>query len=377
MGQRQSGESAAATQPTANTVVPPAARGLATAAEQERERLQQQEQARLRRLDEEKKCIARDEIARLKRFLEQSVKPIADRVKADTEAHRSLTTFLKRDNVLLGFLVSVVGISLVTASRVLPFMKYIVAGSLVLSFAIHKVNPTASHRWSFVVLVIAGGIVVLLCVATAETIFTIIILRCFAALFSFREDGPKASDLAPPTSSVASASAGRGTSSASAAGPSVATRLGAALNANRLTDDKYSNIAEMLSGGVSIPSDMDEGSPICVICMSNQPDVLFGPCGHVRCCVECVRSLSQQRNAGVGSKCPDCRSVIEQVFYPARLAGVPARKPSASTAAATPAAAASSSSPKDPSSSHSATPSPCVKAFADVSKTDNNDWVAL
>eukprot|EP00744_Colponema_vietnamica_P012159 GILI01017069.1.p1 GENE.GILI01017069.1~~GILI01017069.1.p1 ORF type:complete len:272 (-),score=14.09 GILI01017069.1:205-1020(-) len=86
--------------------------------------------------------------------------------------------------------------------------------------------------------------------------------------------------------------------------------------ANHLDDLKFSNVDRMLIGGVGKPA--GDGDLVCNICLSNIPDVAFIPCGHVRCCVTCVRELCVRETASKSQKCPECRADIDQVFYPAR-----------------------------------------------------------
>jgi len=50
-------------------------------------------------------------------------------------------------------------------------------------------------------------------------------------------------------------------------------------------------------------SDTDE----CIICMSNNKDVIFDPCGHYYCCQSCYNQLPTK-------KCPICRSNINNVI---------------------------------------------------------------
>jgi len=47
----------------------------------------------------------------------------------------------------------------------------------------------------------------------------------------------------------------------------------------------------------------------CVVCMNNEKDVVFAPCGHYCCCSECATFIHH------GSKpdCPMCRTKISQV----------------------------------------------------------------
>ena len=49
----------------------------------------------------------------------------------------------------------------------------------------------------------------------------------------------------------------------------------------------------------------EEEDTDCVICMDNQKDTVFGPCGHFNCCRTCADHILKTT-----SKCPMCRSVL-------------------------------------------------------------------
>lgn len=48
----------------------------------------------------------------------------------------------------------------------------------------------------------------------------------------------------------------------------------------------------------------------CVVCLHNTRDIVFLPCGHVACCVECARELVIESNDQHGGECPTCRAPI-------------------------------------------------------------------
>jgi len=51
----------------------------------------------------------------------------------------------------------------------------------------------------------------------------------------------------------------------------------------------------------------------CIICMSNRPDYLFQPCGHLTVCGEC-----KAHHERVSNVCPSCRQVysnLQRVYY--------------------------------------------------------------
>lgn len=111
---------------------------------------------------------------------------------------------------------------------------------------------------------------------------------------------------------------------------------------------------QKLKDGKAVKQTSDK-APTCVVCLENRPDVLFIPCGHASCCVECVRNMASSalnspkikrssnndsqngsnNNFGgldsssaamavpaasatsVEHECPLCRAFIEDVFYPA------------------------------------------------------------
>lgn len=74
-------------------------------------------------------------------------------------------------------------------------------------------------------------------------------------------------------------------------------------------------IKEKLAGGVPriVPDESNEKT--CVICLTNSPDVLFVPCGHLITCVACVSKHCDVRQRQ--QKCPICCTEVEDVFYPA------------------------------------------------------------
>ena len=43
---------------------------------------------------------------------------------------------------------------------------------------------------------------------------------------------------------------------------------------------------------------------LCVLCMTNQKNIAFEPCGHVACCESCVKDIFGKTN------CPICRGTI-------------------------------------------------------------------
>ena len=49
----------------------------------------------------------------------------------------------------------------------------------------------------------------------------------------------------------------------------------------------------------------DESTTECVICMTEEKDVVFAPCGHYCCCNACATKLN--------SKCPICRGRISTI----------------------------------------------------------------
>eukprot|EP00744_Colponema_vietnamica_P001878 GILI01003051.1.p1 GENE.GILI01003051.1~~GILI01003051.1.p1 ORF type:complete len:274 (-),score=45.10 GILI01003051.1:204-1025(-) len=74
-------------------------------------------------------------------------------------------------------------------------------------------------------------------------------------------------------------------------------------------------VKEKLVGGVPrvVPDESNEKT--CVICLTNSPDVLFVPCGHLITCVACVSKHCDVRQRQ--QKCPICCTEVEDVFYPA------------------------------------------------------------
>eukprot|EP01130_Rhizamoeba_saxonica_P008758 TRINITY_DN3541_c0_g1_i1.p1 TRINITY_DN3541_c0_g1~~TRINITY_DN3541_c0_g1_i1.p1 ORF type:complete len:154 (+),score=29.46 TRINITY_DN3541_c0_g1_i1:106-567(+) len=50
---------------------------------------------------------------------------------------------------------------------------------------------------------------------------------------------------------------------------------------------------------------IENSTTFCSICMENNVDIVFSPCGHMCVCSECWDNFE------IGSKCPVCRKIIE------------------------------------------------------------------
>jgi len=48
----------------------------------------------------------------------------------------------------------------------------------------------------------------------------------------------------------------------------------------------------------------------CIICLSNLPNIVYAPCGHLCLCNECNTELSKKHD----HKCPLCRRKIESII---------------------------------------------------------------
>ena len=60
-----------------------------------------------------------------------------------------------------------------------------------------------------------------------------------------------------------------------------------------------------------VPSNLkvyQDESPDCVICMSNEKDSVFAPCGHFYCCNECATKIVVS-----DQPCPICRTSIQRI----------------------------------------------------------------
>lgn len=51
--------------------------------------------------------------------------------------------------------------------------------------------------------------------------------------------------------------------------------------------------------------DMDDGLPMCSVCLGNISDVIFYPCKHVSCCNTCSSQILNSNH-----QCPVCRTAI-------------------------------------------------------------------
>jgi hypothetical protein len=70
-----------------------------------------------------------------------------------------------------------------------------------------------------------------------------------------------------------------------------------------------------LLGLEGVGQDAVEGEPACLVCLTAKRDVLFHPCRHVQCCVECARNLGIQSRGP--TLCPTCRVEVlgaEKIF---------------------------------------------------------------
>ena len=46
------------------------------------------------------------------------------------------------------------------------------------------------------------------------------------------------------------------------------------------------------------------GEDMCVVCLTNKPNVILKPCQHVNMCNECTAAIHSQSHV---AKCPNCR----------------------------------------------------------------------
>ena len=83
-------------------------------------------------------------------------------------------------------------------------------------------------------------------------------------------------------------------------------------------------------GGVRVPADEDDGSPLCSVCMDAPPSTLLAPCGHIVLCHKCCESVRAADNLVSeiyvhGPACPTCatnngRSFLMTLSYILRAA---------------------------------------------------------
>lgn len=63
----------------------------------------------------------------------------------------------------------------------------------------------------------------------------------------------------------------------------------------------------------------EETDPTCCVCMENVSDILFHPCQHLCCCIDCARSMVLiDYERGDNIKCPKCRKKVdgaERVYF--------------------------------------------------------------
>ena len=60
---------------------------------------------------------------------------------------------------------------------------------------------------------------------------------------------------------------------------------------------------------------VDEGDNSCVICLERANTVAFDPCGHIICCITCVKELQQQeQHSNDRIECPECRVKVNKVL---------------------------------------------------------------
>ena len=75
-----------------------------------------------------------------------------------------------------------------------------------------------------------------------------------------------------------------------------------------IISSKLSGVGETLLEMEGNAKKASEGELTCVVCMENQRDVLFEPCNHICCCIECSRQLVDGEDHT--TTCPMCRAEI-------------------------------------------------------------------
>jgi hypothetical protein len=56
-----------------------------------------------------------------------------------------------------------------------------------------------------------------------------------------------------------------------------------------------------------------QDEPTCVVCLENEKEKIFVPCGHYCMCAECISQL------GVPKKCPMCRQAVRTSILPSEM----------------------------------------------------------
>ena len=347
MGQRGSTASAASTNegPTASASASASTAGLSRSQQQqqERERAAEIERQRLRAAEEALRDRSRAEVGRL-RLIAARVAETHAALDADAASFLSLLPFSRPSEVPNGIL----GICGITLGAVAVLSTIWQSLSLAILCALLYVSACAALRagrhtngepvdpvlqsrvkaacvivsvlclvWRHWVEVLVAALAITLSVVLTEC------RKSTAAVMKKRvttgAHGSSSSSGNGQSQQRQANSRGNTNTTASASPPP------SSVPSRSLVDARFSDIERMLAGGVAVPADEDgEEAAVCNVCLFNRPDVAFIPCGHVRCCVECVRSLCAASSMGgrggaVGQhRCPDCREVIAQVFYPAR-----------------------------------------------------------
>ncbi|EAL48873.2 zinc finger domain containing protein [Entamoeba histolytica HM-1:IMSS-B] len=76
---------------------------------------------------------------------------------------------------------------------------------------------------------------------------------------------------------------------------------------HRDTSDQEENTIPLKTVIIPTPSPTDteeDMNKICKVCLDNEKNTVFIPCGHICCCYECSKKLS---------KCPICRAQITTI----------------------------------------------------------------
>ncbi|KAL0098401.1 hypothetical protein PUN28_020357 [Cardiocondyla obscurior] len=71
-----------------------------------------------------------------------------------------------------------------------------------------------------------------------------------------------------------------------------------AISPPRVSNQKYGHV----------PSEAKSSSDICTVCLTNERTHAFVPCGHLACCVTCIKRLEAKR-------CPICNDP-KLIFFP-------------------------------------------------------------
>lgn len=82
----------------------------------------------------------------------------------------------------------------------------------------------------------------------------------------------------------------------------------------QVTSDTAPPVAAVKKSVLDLQGDArqaEDNEPSCCVCMDNVSDILFHPCRHLCCCIDCARSMVLiDYDRGDNIKCPKCRKMV-------------------------------------------------------------------